>query len=171
MVSGGDNDICSHSEGPSRDRRSSPYHCAMSDASSSCPSPPAKWVTPCRRLSGLASLSWCQPLLVDWCRVIRGWFTIFREVEVGGLVEISMLVKKALSKWPKSCNHHTTPPLVTNTCAHELASPRSLSSYRCNREHKQEQERTQLNCRWMSILNSWGLTNCNYGKTVSYRLI
>jgi hypothetical protein len=28
-------------------------------------------------------------------KVMRGWFSIFREVELGRLLEISMLVKKA----------------------------------------------------------------------------
>jgi hypothetical protein len=61
--------------------------------------------------------------------------------------------------------------IVTNTRAHELPSPRRLSPYRCNRGHKQEQERTQLNCRRMIILKSWSLTNRKGGETVYNRLI
>jgi hypothetical protein len=34
-----------------------------------------------------------------WYHLMRGWFPIFREVEVGQLVEISMLVKKAPNRW------------------------------------------------------------------------
>jgi hypothetical protein len=40
--------------------------------------------------------------------------------------------------------NYTMTLLVTNTHAHKLASSRRLNSYRCNREHKQEQGRTQL---------------------------
>jgi hypothetical protein len=70
--------------------------------------------------------------------VMSGWLPIFREVEVGQLVEMPMLVEKAPNRQLKPCNHYTTAPLVTNTRAHELASPRRLSLYRCNQEHKQE---------------------------------
>jgi hypothetical protein len=62
-----------------------------------------------------------------WYNLMRGWFSIFHEVEVGRLAEILMLVKKALNRRSYPCHHYTTAPLVTNTCAHELASPRRLS--------------------------------------------
>jgi hypothetical protein len=68
--------------------------------------------------------------------LMRGWFPIFREVEVGRLVEISMLVKKAPNRRSKPCNHYTMALLVTNTCAHELASPRRLNS--CTSKNKEE---------------------------------
>jgi hypothetical protein len=43
------------------------------------------------------------------------------------LVEISTLMMKALNSVDLNlCSHYTTAPLVTNPCAHELASPRRL---------------------------------------------
>jgi hypothetical protein len=57
---------------------------------------------------------------------MRGWFPIFREIEVGRLVEISMLVKKAPNRRSYPYNQYITAPLVTNTYTHELASLRRL---------------------------------------------
>jgi hypothetical protein len=53
--------------------------------------------------------------------MIVGCVPIFLEVQVSRLVEISMLMMKALNSVGSNlCSHYTTAPLVINPCAHEL---------------------------------------------------
>jgi hypothetical protein len=78
--------------------------------------------------------------------MIVGSVLIFQEVRVSRLVEISTLMTKAPnSVGSNPCSHYTMALLVTNPCTHELA--KKAMSLQANREHKQEQERTILNCR------------------------
>jgi hypothetical protein len=92
--------------------------------------------------------------------VIVGWVLIFWEVRVSRLVEISMLMMKALnSVGSNPCSHYTTSPLVTNPCTHELASPRRLCPYkRIKNKSKNRKEQSRIADEWLAH-ESWGLTN------------
>jgi hypothetical protein len=46
----------------------------------------------------------------------EGWFSIFQEVEISRLVEISTLMTKALNITSNPCSHYTTALLVINLC-------------------------------------------------------
>jgi hypothetical protein len=76
---------------------------------------------------------------------MSGWVSIFWEVEVSWLVEILMLMKKALNKMnePLQTLHHGSVGYQSVHTWIDLAK----KAYPCkrNREHKQEQERTQIN--------------------------
>jgi hypothetical protein len=65
---------------------------------------------------------------------------------ISRLVEISMLMMKALNNISSDpCSHYTTAPLVTNPCAHELASPRRLCPYkRIENTSKNMKEQSQI---------------------------
>ena len=45
------------------------------------------------------------------------------------------------------CNLSTTAPLVINQVMDQVDLAKKANPCMCNEEHKQEQERTQLNCR------------------------
>jgi hypothetical protein len=47
---------------------------------------------------------------------MRGWVPIFGEVELSGLVEISMLMMKAPNRTSNPCSHYITALLVINPC-------------------------------------------------------
>jgi hypothetical protein len=57
-----------------------------------------------------------------------------------------MLMTKALNSISSNlCSHYTTTPLVTNPCAHELASPRRLSPYKgIENTSKNRKEKSQI---------------------------
>ena len=54
------------------------------------------------------------------------------------------------------CNLSTTAPLVINRVTDQVDLARKANPCLCNEEHKQEQERTQPNCRWMINLSKLG---------------
>jgi hypothetical protein len=69
MDGGGDHGERACGGSPRHDRRQPSSRRARTDAYYSQASLSAKWVfTLCRRLPGLASFSWCQSPLFDWCR-------------------------------------------------------------------------------------------------------
>jgi hypothetical protein len=95
-----------------------------------------------------------------WYHLIAEWVPIFREVRVSRLVEISTLKTKAPNSVGSNlCSHYTTAPLVTNPCAHELASPRRLClCKRIDNTSKNRKEQSQIADEWLAH-ESWDLTN------------
>ena len=53
----------------------------------------------------------------------------------------------ALDRKIEPCNLSTTTPLVINRDTDPVDLAKKANPYLCNEEHKQEQERTQPNCR------------------------
>jgi hypothetical protein len=92
--------------------------------------------------------------------LIVGWDPIFREVWVNRLVEFSTLMTKAPNSIGSNpCSHYTTAPLVTNPCAHKLASPGRLCPFkRIKNTSKNRKEQSWIADEWLSH-ESWGLTN------------
>jgi hypothetical protein len=76
---------------------------------------------------------------------MRSWFSIFREVEISWLIEISMLMKKALSRTSETLHslHHSS--IGYQHTRTRVGLTKKAYPYKRNQEHKQEQERTQLN--------------------------
>ena len=71
----------------------------------------------------------------------------------------------------ETCNLSTTTPLVINRDTNLVDLAKKANTYLCNEEHKQEQERTQPNCKCMINLTSWGLTNRRTVKLFLDRII
>jgi hypothetical protein len=95
-----------------------------------------------------------------WYHLIVGWLPIFREVRVSRLVEISTLMTKAPNSVSSNpCSHYTMALLVTNSCTHELASPRRLCPYKqIENTSKNKKEQSRIADEWLAH-KSWGLTN------------
>jgi hypothetical protein len=77
----------------------------------------------------------------------------------------------ALDRKIKPCNLSTTTPRVINRDMDSVDLAKKANPYLCNEEHKQEQERKQLNCRWMINLTMLGSHKPMNGETVLDRLI
>jgi hypothetical protein len=106
-----------------------------------------------------------------WYHLIVWWVSIFRDIWVSRLVEISMLIIKAPdSVGSKPCSHYTMAPLVSNPCTHELASPRSYVPVSKLRTQART-GKTISNCRWMISSQKLGSYKPNVGKTILDRLI
>ena len=68
------------------------------------------------------------------------------------------------------CNLSTTTPLVINQDMVLVDLDKKANPYLRNKEHKQEQERKQPNCRWMINLTMLGSHKPMNGETVLDRL-
>ena len=69
------------------------------------------------------------------------------------------------------CNLHTTTPLVINQDTDLVDLTKKANPYLYNKEHKQEQERKQLNYKWMINLMLLGSHKPMNDETVLDRLI
>ena len=68
-------------------------------------------------------------------------------------------------------NLSTTTPLVINQDMDLVDLAKKANPFLRNKEHKQEQERKQPNCRWMINLTKLGSHKPMNGKTILDRLI
>jgi hypothetical protein len=107
-----------------------------------------------------------------WYHLIVGWVPIFREVQgksVGGDLDVDdegseqRRFKPVQSLYNGSVSYQ---PMHT-----WIGLAKKSMSLQANQEHKQEQERTILNCRWMISSGKLGSYKQNVGKTVLDRLI
>ena len=69
------------------------------------------------------------------------------------------------------CNLSTIAPLVINRVTDQVDLAKKANPCLRNEEHKQEQERTQPNCRWMINLTKLGSHKPMNGETVLDRII
>ena len=84
---------------------------------------------------------------------------IFRQVMVTIVVAENDTPIRASDRKIEPCNLSTTAPLVINRVTDQVDLAKKANPCLRNEEHKQEQGRTQPNCRCMINLTSWGLTN------------
>jgi hypothetical protein len=95
-----------------------------------------------------------------WYHLIVRWVSIFWEVRVSRLGEISTLTMKALNSIGSNlCNHYTTAPLITNPCTYEFTLPRRLCPCkRIENTTMNRKEQSRNADEWLAH-ESWGLTN------------
>jgi hypothetical protein len=95
-----------------------------------------------------------------WYHLIVGWVPIFWEVRgklIGG--DLGVDDEGSQQRRFEPCSHYTTAPLVTNSCAHELASPRRLCPCKgIENTSKNRKEQSRITEEWLAH-ESWGLTN------------
>jgi hypothetical protein len=101
------------------------------------------------------------------CKLIVGWVPIFREVRgnsIGGDLDIDNEGSEQRQFEPVQSLHHGYvgyQPVCT-----WIGLTKKAMSLQANREHKQEQERTILNCRWIISSWKWGSYKLNVGETI-----
>jgi hypothetical protein len=104
--------------------------------------------------------------------VIVGWVPIFREVwgkSIGGDLDVADEGSEQCRFEPMQSLHHGSvgyQPVLTR-----IGLAKKALSLQANREHKQEQERIILNCRWIISSRKLGSYKPNVGETVLDRLI
>jgi hypothetical protein len=104
--------------------------------------------------------------------LIVGWVLIFREVwgkSIGGDLDVDDEGSEQRRFEPVQSLHHSSigyQPMRTR-----IGLAKKAMSLQVNREHKQEQERTILNCRWMISSRKLGSYKPNVGETILDRLI
>jgi hypothetical protein len=104
--------------------------------------------------------------------MIVGWVSIFREVRgksIGGDLNIDDEGSEQRRFEPVQSLHHGYvgyQPVRTR-----IGLAKKVMSLQVNREHKQEQERTILNYRWMISSQKLGSYKLNVSETVLDRLI
>jgi hypothetical protein len=104
--------------------------------------------------------------------LIVGWVLIFQEVRgksIGGDLDVDDKGSEQCQFEPVQSLHHASvgyQPVRT-----QIVLTKKAMSLQVNREHKQEQERTILNCRWMISSRKLGSYKPNVGETVFDRLI
>jgi hypothetical protein len=107
-----------------------------------------------------------------WYHLIVGWVLIFREVRgksIGGDLDVDDEGSEQRRFEPVQSLHHGSvgyQPMRT-----WIGLAKKAMSLQANREHKQEQEITISNCRWM--ISSWKLGSYkpNISETILNRLI
>jgi hypothetical protein len=107
-----------------------------------------------------------------WYQLIVGWVLIFWEVQsklIGGDLNVDDEGSEQLQFEPVQSLHDVS--VGYQPVRIRIGLAKKVMSLQVNREHKQEQERTILNCRWM--ISSWKLGSYkpNIGETVLDRLI
>jgi hypothetical protein len=107
-----------------------------------------------------------------WYHLIVRWVPIFREVRdksIGGDLDVDDEGFEQRRFEPVQSLHHGFVGYQPVRIRISLA--KKAMSLQVNREHKQEQERIILNCRWMISSQKLGSYKPNVGETVIDRLI
>jgi hypothetical protein len=107
-----------------------------------------------------------------WYHLIIEWVPIFREVQgksIGGDLDVDDEGSEQRRFEPVQSLHHGSIGYQPVRTRIDLA--KKAMSLQVNREHKQEQERTILNCRWMISSRKMWSYKPNVGKIILDRLI